>query len=68
MFLRKTVKSKNDVPDRIVLTFWSLLMGDVAQRGMTVLISSHNLRELEDVCDHVGILTPSIPHSSPGGP
>ena len=36
---------------------WSLLMGDVAQRGMTVLISSHNLRELEDVCDHVGILS-----------
>ena len=28
---------------------WSLLMGDVAQRGTTVLISSHNLRELEDV-------------------
>ena len=36
---------------------WSLLMGDVAQRGTTVLISSHNLRELEDVCDHVGILS-----------
>ena len=35
---------------------WSLLMGDVAQRGTTVLVSSHNLRELEDVCDHVGIL------------
>ena len=35
---------------------WSLLMGDVAQRGTTVLISSHNLRELEDVCDHVGIM------------
>ena len=32
---------------------WSLLMGDVAQRGTTVLVSSHNLRELEDVCDHV---------------
>jgi ABC-2 type transport system ATP-binding protein len=32
-------------------------MGDVAQRGTTVLISSHNLRELEDVCDHVGILS-----------
>ena len=30
---------------------WSLLMGDVAQRGTTVLVSSHNLRELEDVCD-----------------
>ena len=36
---------------------WSLVLGDVAQRGVTVLISSHNLRELEDVCDHVGILS-----------
>ena len=36
---------------------WSLLMGDVAEYGTTVLVSSHNLRELEDVCDHVGILS-----------
>ena len=36
---------------------WSLLMSDVAQDGTTVLVSSHNLRELEDVCDHVGILS-----------
>ena len=36
---------------------WSLLLGDVADRGTTVLVSSHNLRELEDVCDHVGILS-----------
>ena len=36
---------------------WSLLMGDVAEHGTTVLVSSHNLRELEDVCDHVGILS-----------
>lgn len=36
---------------------WSLLMNDVSQRGTTVLVSSHNLRELEDVCDHVGILS-----------
>ena len=36
---------------------WSLLVGDVAERGTTVLVSSHNLRELEDVCDHVGILS-----------
>lgn len=36
---------------------WSILMADVAERGTTVLISSHNLRELEDVCDHVGILS-----------
>ena len=32
------------------------MIGDVAQRGTTVLVSSHNLRELEDVCDHVGIM------------
>ena len=35
---------------------WSLVLGDVSQRGTTVLVSSHNLRELEDVCDHVGIM------------
>ena len=35
---------------------WSLILSDVAQRGTTVLISSHNLRELEDICDHVGIM------------
>lgn len=35
---------------------WRLLMDDVYQRGTTVLVSSHNLRELEDVCDFVGIM------------
>lgn len=35
---------------------WSIIMSDVAECGTTVLVSSHNLRELEDVCDHVGIL------------
>lgn len=35
---------------------WRLILSEVAERGMTVLISSHNLRELEDVCDHVGIV------------
>lgn len=35
---------------------WSLIVSDVAQRETTVLISSHNLRELEDICDHVGIM------------
>ena len=34
----------------------SLILSDVAQNGTTVLISSHNLRELEDICDHVGIM------------
>ena len=35
---------------------WSIIMADVAENGTTVLVSSHNLRELEDVCDHVGIM------------
>lgn len=34
----------------------NLIIQDVAERQMTVLISSHNLRELEDFCDHIGIL------------
>ena len=34
----------------------SLILAEVAERNTTVLISSHNLRELEDVCDHVGIM------------
>lgn len=35
---------------------WSLVLADVLENKTTVLISSHNLRELEDVCDHVGIM------------
>ena len=35
---------------------WGLIMNEVASRDVTVLISSHNLRELEDVCDTVGIM------------
>ena len=35
---------------------WSLILSDVAQHETTVLISSHNLRDLEDVCDQVGIM------------
>ena len=35
---------------------WTILMSEVENKKMTVLVSSHNLRELEDVCDHVGIM------------
>ena len=35
---------------------WSLILSEVAKEETTVLISSHNLRELEDICDHVGIM------------
>ena len=33
-----------------------ILADDVARRGATVIITSHNLRELEDMCDHVGLM------------
>ena len=33
----------------------SLFAEDVAERGLTPVIASHNLRELEDICDHVGL-------------
>ncbi len=35
---------------------WRTIVDDVADRGMTVLVSSHNLKEMEDICDRVGIL------------
>lgn len=35
---------------------WSIILSEVAEHQMTILVSSHNLRELEDVCDHVGIM------------
>ena len=35
---------------------WSLVLQDVAERQTSILVSSHNLRELEDVCDCVGIM------------
>ena len=37
-------------------TVWKIIMESVATDGTTVLVSSHNLRELEDVCDHIGIM------------
>ncbi|WP_091494645.1 ABC transporter ATP-binding protein [Amphibacillus marinus] len=34
----------------------NLIVNDVAEREMTVIVSSHNLREVEDICDYIGIL------------
>ena len=33
-----------------------LIIENVADRGTAVVISSHNLRELEDICDHIGLM------------
>lgn len=35
---------------------WSIILSEAAERETTILVSSHNLRELEDVCDHVGFM------------
>ncbi len=35
---------------------WSIILSKASESRTTILISSHNLRELEDVCDHVGIM------------
>ena len=37
-------------------TVKSLFANDMAERNLTPIIASHNLRELEDICDHVGLL------------
>lgn len=37
-------------------TVKSLFANDMAERGLTPIIASHNLRELEDICDHIGLL------------
>ncbi len=37
-------------------TVWGFIVDQVAERQMSVLISSHNLRELEGICDDIGIL------------
>ena len=34
----------------------SLFAKDMEDRGLTPIVSSHNLREIEDICDHVGLL------------
>jgi ABC-2 type transport system ATP-binding protein len=34
----------------------NLMIQDVAEREMTIIVSSHNLREVEDICDYIGIL------------
>lgn len=34
----------------------SIFANDMEERNLTPIIASHNLRELEDICDHVGLL------------
>lgn len=34
----------------------SIFVNEITERNMTPIIASHNLRELEDICDHIGLL------------
>lgn len=36
---------------------WNYVVEDVSERNMTVLVSSHNLKEMEGICDSIGILS-----------
>ena len=53
MLLDEPLEGLDPVMRRQVL---SILMSDVAVSGITILLSSHVLRELDDVCDHIGVL------------
>ncbi|MBQ9718239.1 MAG: ABC transporter ATP-binding protein, partial [Clostridia bacterium] len=33
-----------------------IIAGEVAERGVCVIFASHNLKEIEDICDHVALL------------
>jgi len=37
-------------------TVRKIIAAEVADRGMCVVFASHNLKELEDICDHVALL------------
>lgn len=54
LLLDEPVDGLDPIVRRVV---WDLIVDDVAERNMTVLISSHNLREIESICDTVGILS-----------
>ena len=37
-----------------------MLLDEVAERQATVLIASHNLQELEGICDHIGLIRSGV--------
>ena len=53
LILDEPVDGLDPIAKKIV---WHYIMYAVRSRQMTVLVSSHNLRELEGICDSVGII------------
>ncbi|MBG0764837.1 MAG: ABC transporter ATP-binding protein [Tissierellales bacterium] len=36
--------------------FWNVLINEVMERDVTVIISSHDLKEIDNICDKIGIM------------
>ncbi len=54
LLLDEPIDGLDPVARRLV---WKLVVDEVAEKQMTVLVSSHNLRELEGICDSIGIIS-----------
>ena len=53
MFFDETFDGLDPVMRNLVK---KLICGDVAENNATVIVTSHSLRELEDLCDHLSLL------------
>ncbi|MGN0339696.1 MAG: ABC transporter ATP-binding protein [Lachnospira sp.] len=53
MFFDETFDGLDPVMRNLVK---KLICDDVAEKGSTIIITSHSLRELEDICDHLALL------------
>jgi ABC-2 type transport system ATP-binding protein len=53
LILDEPIDGLDPVVRKMVMT---KIVEDVSERGMTVLISSHNLKEMEGICDSIGIM------------
>lgn len=42
--------------DPVVRNFIKKAIAEKVENGSTIIVSSHNLRELEDICDNIGLL------------
>lgn len=54
LLLDEPIDGLDPVARRLV---WKLIVDEVAEKRMTVLVSSHNLSEMEGICDSIGIIS-----------
>ncbi len=53
IFCDETFDGLDPVMRQAVKSIFSI---EMAERGLTPIIASHNLREVEDICEHIGLL------------